>query len=180
MISLRINRSGQVWTADISYIPMQRGFFYLVAVMDWASRKVLSWRLSNTLEAFHPRERRLDHRGPTAHEWSKENAAMNPLNNLPDSRNTVVQRNSSGLIAFKWSKRAGRVTTCETPSHHAGRAVGAERERGGGASIGTSRFSGRPWGSRPAMDSAPESRSASPRPAGARSQRLSHHRGRGS
>ena len=48
---LQINRSGQVWTADISYIPMQRGFFYLVAVMDWASRKVLSWRLSNTLEA---------------------------------------------------------------------------------------------------------------------------------
>ena len=48
---LQINRSGQVWTADISYIPMQRGFFYLAAVMDWASRKVLSWRLSNTLEA---------------------------------------------------------------------------------------------------------------------------------
>ena len=48
----------------------------------------------------------------------------------PGSRNTVVQRNASGPTAFKWSKRAGRVTTCETPSHHAGRAVGAERERG--------------------------------------------------
>ncbi len=48
---LQIDRPGQVWTADISYIPMQRGFFYQVAVMDWASRKVLSWRLSNTLEA---------------------------------------------------------------------------------------------------------------------------------
>ena len=55
---------------------------------------------------------------------------MSPLNNLPDSRNTVVQRNISGPTARKWSKRTGRVTTCETPSHHAGRAVGAERERG--------------------------------------------------
>ena len=44
--------------------------------------------------------------------------------------NQVVQRNASGPTARKWSKRAGRVTTCETPSHHAGRAVGAERERG--------------------------------------------------
>ena len=49
---------------------------------------------------------------------------MSPLNNLPGSRNTVVQRSSSGPTAFKWSKRAGRVTTCETPSHHAGRGGG--------------------------------------------------------
>jgi putative transposase len=41
----------QVWCADVTYIPMRRGFLYLVAVMDWASRRVLSWRLSNTLEA---------------------------------------------------------------------------------------------------------------------------------
>lgn len=46
-----INRSNQVWCADISYIPMRRGFLYLVVVMDWSSRKVLSWRLSNTLDA---------------------------------------------------------------------------------------------------------------------------------
>ncbi len=48
---LQIDRPGRVWTADISSIPMQRSFFYLAAVMDWVSRKVLSWRLSNTLEA---------------------------------------------------------------------------------------------------------------------------------
>jgi len=48
---LKIRRSNQVWTADITYIPLQRGFMYLVAVMDWYSRKVLSWRVSNTLEA---------------------------------------------------------------------------------------------------------------------------------
>jgi putative transposase len=48
---LVIERPNQVWCADITYIPMRRGFLYLVAVMDWATRKVLSWRVSNTLEA---------------------------------------------------------------------------------------------------------------------------------
>lgn len=46
-----ITASNQVWCADITYIPMRRGFLYLVAVMDWHSRKVLSWRLSNSMEA---------------------------------------------------------------------------------------------------------------------------------
>ena len=48
---MEITRANQVWCSDITYIPMQRGFLYLVAVMDWSSRKVLSWRLSNTLES---------------------------------------------------------------------------------------------------------------------------------
>lgn len=48
---LPITRPNQVWCADISYIPMRRGFLYLVAVMDWHSRKVLSWRLSNSMDA---------------------------------------------------------------------------------------------------------------------------------
>ena len=47
---LAIDRADQVWCADITYIPMRWGFLYLVAVMDWATRKVLSWRLSNTLD----------------------------------------------------------------------------------------------------------------------------------
>ena len=46
---LEIVRSNHVWAADITYIPMQRGFVYLFAVLDWASRRVLAWRLSNTL-----------------------------------------------------------------------------------------------------------------------------------
>jgi putative transposase len=46
-----IDRPNQAWCADITYIPMRRGFLYLVAIMDWYSRKVLAWRLSNTLEA---------------------------------------------------------------------------------------------------------------------------------
>ena len=48
--NLVINRPNQVWSTDITYIPMARGFVYLVAVMDWYSRRVLSWRLSNTLD----------------------------------------------------------------------------------------------------------------------------------
>jgi putative transposase len=51
-----IDQPNQVWCADITYIPMQRGFLYLVAVMDWSSRKVLSWRLSNTMDVEFCRE----------------------------------------------------------------------------------------------------------------------------
>ena len=46
---LKIDRPNQVWATDITYIPMRRGFIYLVAVLDWYSRRVLSWRISNTL-----------------------------------------------------------------------------------------------------------------------------------
>jgi len=48
---MEITRPNQVWAADITYIPMARGFLYLVVIMDWYSRYVLSWRLSNTLDA---------------------------------------------------------------------------------------------------------------------------------
>lgn len=48
---MAIDRPNQVWCADITYIPVQRGFLYLVAVMDWATRHVLAWRLSNTMDA---------------------------------------------------------------------------------------------------------------------------------
>ena len=47
---LAVDRVNQVWAADITYLPMSRGFLYLVAIMDWHSRYVLAWRLSNTLE----------------------------------------------------------------------------------------------------------------------------------
>src|SRR3989442_6917423 len=48
--NLAIDRPNQVWAADITYIPIGRGFLYLVAVIDWASRAVLAWRLSNTMD----------------------------------------------------------------------------------------------------------------------------------
>jgi len=48
---MEITRTNQVWAADITYIPMAKGFHYLVAIMDWHSRYVVAWRLSNTLDA---------------------------------------------------------------------------------------------------------------------------------
>jgi len=48
---MEITRPNQVWTADITYIPMAKGFHYLVAIMDWYTRYVVAWRLSNTLDA---------------------------------------------------------------------------------------------------------------------------------
>ena len=48
---LTINRANQVWAMDTTYIPMRKGFVYLTAVLDWATRKVLAWKLSNTLTA---------------------------------------------------------------------------------------------------------------------------------
>ena len=48
---MKIDRPNQVWCSDIIFIPVKHGFLYLVAIMDWATRKVLSWRLSNTMHA---------------------------------------------------------------------------------------------------------------------------------
>ena len=48
---MTIERANHVWCADITYIPVRRGFLYLAAIMDWASRHVLAWRLPNTLDA---------------------------------------------------------------------------------------------------------------------------------
>jgi len=48
--NIPITRTNQVWSADITYVPMNRGFMYLVAILDWFSRYVLSWQLSNTLD----------------------------------------------------------------------------------------------------------------------------------
>ncbi|MDT8434759.1 MAG: IS3 family transposase, partial [Anaerosomatales bacterium] len=64
---LEIREAGHVWASDITYLPMARGFCYLVAIMDWASRRVLAWRLSNTLDAsfcIDALEEALDRYGP--------------------------------------------------------------------------------------------------------------------
>jgi putative transposase len=49
--NLTVDRPDHVWCADITYIPVRRGFLYLIAIMDWATRHVLAWRLSNTMDA---------------------------------------------------------------------------------------------------------------------------------
>src|SRR6267154_5258550 len=48
---IEITRPNQVWAMDITYVPMAHGFVYLAVVLDWATRRVLSWRLSITMEA---------------------------------------------------------------------------------------------------------------------------------
>jgi putative transposase len=48
---LTINQPNQVWATDITYVPMSSGFVYLTVIMDWYSRKVLSWRLSNSMDS---------------------------------------------------------------------------------------------------------------------------------
>ena len=48
---MTVHRPNQVWAADLTYVPMARGFLYLVAIMDWYSRKVLAWRVSNSLDS---------------------------------------------------------------------------------------------------------------------------------
>ena len=50
MRKLAVTRPNQVWVTDITYIPMARGFVYLIAIVDWFSRRVLAWRRSITLE----------------------------------------------------------------------------------------------------------------------------------
>jgi len=62
-----VDRPNQVWCADITYIPLAKGFLYLVAVMDWWSRTVLSWRLSNTMDVrfcVDALDEALDRHGP--------------------------------------------------------------------------------------------------------------------
>ena len=49
--NVQVDHVDQVWAADITYVPMKNGFMYLKAIMDWHSRYVLSWELSNTLES---------------------------------------------------------------------------------------------------------------------------------
>ncbi len=49
--NVTIERSNQVWATDITYIPMEKGFIYLTVIMDWYSRRILSWRLSNTVDS---------------------------------------------------------------------------------------------------------------------------------
>ncbi len=51
MRNLNIDQANQAWASDITYIPMETGFIYLTVIVDWFSRKVLSWRLSNSLDS---------------------------------------------------------------------------------------------------------------------------------
>lgn len=80
-----IDAANQVWAADVTYILMAKGFAYLVAVNDWYSRKVLSWRLSNTLDAdfcVEALQEALDRYGQPAI-FNTDRAASSPARSLP-------------------------------------------------------------------------------------------------
>ena len=105
---LQITQPNHVWCTDVTYIPLQRGFLYLVAVMDWASRTVLSWRLSNTLEANFCVEA-LHERRSSAMALLRSSIATRAANSPVSSSPTCSKR-----LAFvsRWTARAAGWTTC--------------------------------------------------------------------
>jgi len=104
---LEINRPNQVWCTDITYIPMRKGFLYLVVIMDWYSREVLSWRISNSLdtapcvEALEEALPIMEHRA-----YSTVIKAVNPpVTHLPAYSRHIK------LISV-WMARAAGLTMC--------------------------------------------------------------------
>ena len=103
---LEITRANHAWAADISYIPMAKGFCYLVAIMDWASRMVLAWRLSNTLDSsfcVDALEEAITKYG-CPEIFNTDRAASSPRRRLPILSVPVAFRSA-------WTARAGGWTT---------------------------------------------------------------------
>jgi len=90
---LRIDRPNQVWRSDITYIPMRRGFLYLVAIMDWFTRKAPVWRIANMLEA----DFRLEALNEAIHKFGP-----------PEIMNTDQ---GSQFTSFDWTDRLKRAGT---------------------------------------------------------------------
>jgi putative transposase len=100
-----IERPNQVWSTDITYIPLRGGFLYLVAVMDWFSRFVLSWELSNTMEIGFC-VAALDARSASASPRSGT-----PIR-VPNSPRPIFSRRSNGAASpSAWMDAAARWTT---------------------------------------------------------------------
>jgi len=108
--NLVIDRPNQVWATDITYIPMRRGFVYLVAVMDWHSRRVLSWRLSNTLTtdfSVWTRCGRSSRNMACRRSSTPIKAASSPAETLP-----TCSRSTASPSA--WAAKAAGATTCSS------------------------------------------------------------------
>jgi putative transposase len=102
---LAITRPNQVWCSDITYIPVKNGFLYLVAIMDWATRKVLTWRLSNTLDdSFCPLGRLLRNRLPAMVEALEDAIAKY---GTPEIMNTDQGSQYTGACWIKTLTKAG-------------------------------------------------------------------------
>ena len=103
---MTIDRPNQVWCADITYIPVQHGFLYLVAIMDWATRHVLSWRLSNTMdasfciEAFERRAGQIRYAGRSS---TPTRAASSPVSTLPARSRTRALQSQWTVGAAAWT-----------------------------------------------------------------------------
>ena len=107
---LSIERPNQVWATDICYIPMAHGFMYLVAIMDWYSRRVLAWRVSNTFDSdccVEALEDALTRDGPPRRSSIRTKA--------PSSRPRRLRRCSKPMRwPSAWTARAAGSTTCSS------------------------------------------------------------------
>ncbi len=105
---LTIDQPNQVWCADITYIPMAHGFIYLIAIMDWHSRKVLSWRLSNTLDSQFCVEA-----------LRRYGAMGDPISSTPTRARSLpattgLKRSKQPLSASVWMAKAAGSITCSS------------------------------------------------------------------
>ena len=129
---MAITRPDQVWSSDITYVPLRHGFMYLVAVMDWYSRYVLQWRLSNTLDGqLLPGGAR---RSARAGRRRRSSTAIKGASSRP-------RRSRRG-----WNRGRGDQHGWPRPSdrQRVHRAAVAEREVRGGVPAATTRTAGRP------------------------------------
>jgi putative transposase len=107
---MEITRPNQVWAADITYIPMARGFHYLVAIMDWYTRYVVAWNLSNTLDAdfcVEALEEALGKGRPevfNTDQGSQFTGASSPARPSPDSWSATGSESA-------WTGKGGTATT---------------------------------------------------------------------
>ena len=106
---LPITRPNHVWCTDVTYIPLRRGFLYLVVVMDWASRKVLSWRLSNTLDASFCVEAL--HEALDRYGLQRFSIATRAANSPASTSPTCSRRRA---FASRWTAKAAGWTTCSS------------------------------------------------------------------
>lgn len=101
---LRVDGPNQVWCMDITYLPMRRGFLFLVAIMDWHTRMVLSWRISNTLDADFCPSRQIASQSPAGQRCEALNEAIYQFG-PPDIMNSDQ---GSQFTSFAWTDRLRR------------------------------------------------------------------------
>jgi len=106
---LAISRVNQVWATDITYIPMKAGFVYLVAIMDWYSRRVLSWRLSNTLDTSFCVDALEE-----AFERSDSRKSSRRIRARSSRRRTSPRHCATEVSRSAWTARGAASTTCSS------------------------------------------------------------------